>query len=402
MNTKAFLVPFLAALTLLLVASVSAGDLASGVTTEFNDVVLGSGITMAGMVDEVVPVRVTFEAIDDMSDVRVKVEMEGHRDDVEAETNRFDIVDGSTYTKLLNLRLPSDLDDDLTKEFTLYVSVVSSSDRTEEVYTVKMQRESYDVEILSVDYGEFSAGEVVPVTVVLKNTGFQRANDNYVVVSVPELGVSSRGYAGDLVPTETCDEDDDNYCEDEEDSTQKTVYLKMPSNVPEGVYELEITAYNKDSETVMRKLVNMGSSGSTMVLAAVKNQDMRAGETKTYDLIVVNSADDVKVFNIQTVSGAALAVSAPSVVTVGPDSSETVQISVTASNDADVGAYTFSADVDGKQVVFGANVTGGSVSNSVVALTVVLVIIFVVLLIVLIVLLTRKEQPIEEVETSYY
>jgi preprotein translocase subunit SecG len=43
-----------------------------------------------------------------------------------------------------------------------------------------------------------------------------------------------------------------------------------------------------------------------------------------------------------------------------------------------------------------------SVSTSVVALTVILVIIFVVLLAVLVVLLTKKEKPIEEVETSYY
>ena len=63
---------------------------------------------------------------------------------------------------------------------------------------------------------------------------------------------------------------------------------------------------------------------------------------------------------------------------------------------------TFSVSVDGSQVSFVANVTSGSVSTSVVALTVILVIVFVVLLVVLIVLLTRKEKPTEEVETSYY
>ena len=96
-------------------------------------------------------------------------------------------------------------------------------------------------------------------------------------------------------------------------------------------------------------------------------------------------------------------VSAPSVVTVGPDSSETVSILVSAKDDAKIGTYTFSVDVDGKQAVFGANVVGSSTSTSFVALTVVLVIIFLVLLAVLIVLLTtRKEKSTEEVETSYY
>jgi uncharacterized membrane protein len=404
MKRKTFLIPFLAVFVLLTFGIVSAGNLATGVETEFNGVELGSGTTMAGMVGDMVPVKVTFEADQDMGDVRVNVRIEGHRDDVDESTSRFDIVDGSTYTKLLNLRLPSDLKD-LTKEFTLYVEISSSSDRTEEPYTIKMQRESYTLDVLSVDYStQVSAGDVVPVVVVLKNEGFNRADDNYVVASIADLGVSSRGYAGDLVSSEYCDEDVNDFdCEDEEDSVQKTLYLKVPEGAASGVYELEVRAYNSDTETVVRKLINVGAGSSTMVVAAVKNQDMKAGETTIYDLILVNSAKNVKVYNLQSVSGSDLTVSVPSVVTVSPDSSKTVQVAVTASNDAPVGTYTFSVDVDGEAVVFGANVTeGGATSASVVALTVILVIIFVVLLAVLVVLLTRKEQPIEEVETSYY
>ena len=397
MKTKALLVPFFVAFALLLVSFVSAGNLATDVETRFNDVSLGAGVTMAGMVGDNVPVKVTFEATQDMSDVKVNVRIEGHRDDVEASTSRFNIIDGITYTKLLSLEMPSDLDD-LDKEFTLYVEIVSADDRTEKEYSVRIQRESYELDVLSVDYNsQVSAGDVLPVVVVVKNTGYERADDNYVVVSIPALGVSSRGYAGDLIPTEDCDDD----C-DEEDSVLKTVYLQIPANAVAGVYDLEIKVSNSDSSTVVRKLINVDADASTMVLATVKTQDMKAGETKTYDLVVVNSGEDVKVFNIQAVSSSALTVSVPSVVTVGPKSSATIPVSVTASKDAEVGTYTFSVDVDGEQVVLGANVTGGSVSASVVALTVILVIVFVVLLVVLIVLLTRKESPIEEVETSYY
>jgi hypothetical protein len=397
MKRNALLVPFFAVLALFAVSFVSAG-LASGITTEFNGVELGSGVTMTGDVAGTVPVRVTFDADANMSDVKVKVYMEGHRDDVSATTSRFDIVDGQTYTKLLSLQLPSDAND-LTEEYTLYVDVVSKADKSPEEYTITMQRESYTLEILSVDYtSKVSPGEVFPVSVVVKDNGFNRADDNYVVASIPALGITTRGYAGDLIPTEECGSD----CDDEEDSVYRTVYLKVPENAEAGVYEMEVTVYNEDSEVTATKLISVGDSASTMVLAAVKTQDMNAGETKTYDLIIVNSADDVKVFNIQAVSGDALSVSVPSVVTVGPDSSQTVSVAVTAAKDAAVGTYTFSVNVDGKQTVFGANVVGGSVSASVVALTVVLVIIFVVLLAVLVVLLTRKEKPIEEVETSYY
>jgi len=398
MKKYMLLVPFFAVIAVLLISVASAGELASSVETRFNDVILGSSVTMAGDVASVVPVRVTFRAIENMDDVKVKVRMEGHRDDVSASTSRFDLVDGSTYTKLLSLALPSD-EDDLTGEYTLYVEIISSGDRTEEEYTIRMQRESYTLDVVTVDYSSsVSAGDVVPVSVVVENTGFNFAEDNYVVVSIPALGISSRGYVGDLGAIE--DYDNDNH---EEDAAEEVVYLKVPENAQSGVYEMEIEVYNDDASTTVRKLISVGNSASTMVLAAVKNQDMNAGETKTYDLVIVNSADSVKVFNIQAVSGDALSVSVPSVVTVGPDASETVSVAVTASDDASVGLYTFSVDVNGEQVVFGANVVGSSVSASVVAWTIVLVIIFVILLAVLVVLLTRKEsKTIEEVETSYY
>lgn len=395
MKKNMFLVSFIAVLTLMVVSFASAG-LATNINTEFNSVELGSN-TMVGNVNDVVPIRVTFNAVDDVSDVKVKVYMEGHRDDVSVSTNRFDIETGRTYTKLLSLRLPSD-SDDLSEEYTLYVEVISKDDRSEEEYTISMQRESYTFEVLSVDYSsKILAGEVVPVSVVVKNIGYNRMDDTYVVVSIPALGVSSRGYVGDLIPVE-----DYNEYDDEEDSMLRMVYLKVPKNTESGVYELEIEVYNDDAETVLTRLISVDDFTSTLVLAAMKNQDLNAGETVTYDLIIVNSADDVKVFNIKTISGDVLSVSAPSVITVGPDTSETVSVVVKASSDAVVGTYTFSVDVDGKQTVFGANIVGASVSTSIVALTVVLVIIFVVLLAVLVVLLTKKEKPIDEVETSYY
>ncbi|MCR4284830.1 MAG: hypothetical protein NUV97_02175 [archaeon] len=371
------------------------------VETRFNDLTLYSAPTataVAGMVGDVVPVRVTFTADMDMDDVRVKISMEGHRDDVSASTSRFDIVQDSRYTKLLSLRLPSD-SDILTEEYTLYVEIVSSSDRTEMEYTINMQRESYTLEILSVDYSStVSAGDVFPVSVVAKNVGFDDADDVYVIASIPSLGVSTRGYMGDVVAQEV----DDNG-EDDADASYRTVYLKVPSNAERGVYEMEIEVYNDDSSTTVKKLISVDGSGSaTTVLATSKNKDLNAGETVTYEMVIVNSANDVKVFNINAVSGDALKVSVPSAVAVGPDSSETVQITVTASDDASVGTYTFSVDVNGEQTVFGANVTGSSVSVSLVAWTVVLVVVFVVLLAVLIVLVTRREKPIEEVETSYY
>ncbi len=407
MKTKAFLIPFVAVLAVLMVGIVSAqqtsiNGFADIQSVTFNDVELKSGSTnMAAFSGEVVPVRVTFNANADAEDVKIRVEIYSGRQEISATTTRFNTVSGNTYTKLLSLQLPADLKEQ-TEDLTLYVRVYDANNDntdTEETYVVNMQRESYEFKILSVDYNsEVSSGEVFPVSVVVKNQGFQRMDDGYVIVSIPELGISSRGYFGDLIATENCSDN----CDNEEDSMQKVVYLKIPSNAKKGVYELQVMARNSDSSTTTTKLISVGGQTSTQVIAAVKNQDIKAGETAKYDLIIVNSGDDVKVFNIQTVSGTSLDVSAPSVVTVGPKSSTTVPITVKPADDAEVGTYTFSVDVDGEQVLFGANVTGKATTSSVVALTIVLVIIFVVLLIVLIVLLTRKDKPVEEVETSYY
>ena len=396
MKRNLLLIPFVVVLALFVTTFASA-ELVTDINTDFNGVLLSADDTMVGDVEDVVPIKVTFEAVDDVSDVRIKVYMEGHRDDVSVRTDRFDIENGVIYTKLLSLKLPSG-SDDLSEKYTLYVEVVSQDGRSEAEYTISMQRDSYAFEILSVDYSSrVKSGDVFPVSVVVKNTGYNRMDDAYVVVSIPALGVSARGYVGDLIPTEDYIDYDN-----EEDSMYRMVYLNVPAGVASGVYEMEIMAYNNDAETVETRLISVGESASTVVLAAVKNQDLNAGETVIYDLIIVNSADSVKVFTLNSVSGDVLSVSVPSVVTVGPDASETVSIAVTAAKNTEVGTYTFSVDVNGEQAVFGANVVGGSVSSSVVALTVILVIVFVVLLAVLVVLLTKKEKPIDEVETSYY
>ncbi len=396
MKRNVLLVPFIAVLTLMIIGFASA-TLAGNINTDFNGVTLNAASTIASSVGSVVPVRVTFNALDNASDVRVRVYIDGYKNDISASTGRFNIENGKIYTKLLSLKLPS-ASDDLSEINTLYVEVSSKDDRNEKEYSVSLQRRTFDLKILSVDYPSKVAGnDVIPVSVVVKNTGYNRMDDVYVVASIPALGISARGYVGDLIPVESY-----NGYDNEEDSMPKTVYLKVPATAKSGIYKLNVKVYNNDAETASTQLISIDNSISTSVLATVKNKELNTGETATYNLVIVNSASDVKVFNIKTISGNALSVSAPSVVTVGPDTSKVIPVKVQASSDAAVGNYAFSVNVNGEQTVFSANVVEASASTSVVAVTVILVIIFVALLIVLVVLLTRKEKPSEEVETSYY
>ena len=255
MKRKTLIFPLIAVMLVAVFGLVSAGEIAKPGTieTEFNGVDLSSGTTMAGLVGDTVPVRVVFDSMANLSDVRVKVRMEGHREEISAITSRFDVLDGVTYSKLLSLELPSD-EKDLTKEYTLYVEISSASDRSEVSYTIKMQRDSYALEILSVDYqSQVEAGSVVPVYVVLKNRGLNRVDDNYVIATIPALGISSRTYVGDLVAQESADLDN------EEDSVYSRVYLRIPESAKSGVYDMDILAYNDDSKTKVTKKIAIES-----------------------------------------------------------------------------------------------------------------------------------------------
>lgn len=280
MKKNVLLIPFVAILTLLVVSMASAA-LTTGIDTKFNGVIL-SGNTMVGNVGDVVPLRVTFDAAADASDVRIKVYMEGHRDDVSVRTSRFDIEEGVTYTKLLSLELPSDADD-LSESYTLYVEVVSSNDRFSKTYTVSMQRESYTLEVLSVDYNSrVEAGDVIPVSIVVKNTGYNRMDDTYVVVSIPALGVSARGYVGDLVST---NEDLDN--DDKEDSMNKIVSLMIPADVVSGVYEMEVVVYNNDAETITGNLIAIDGVESDDTTEVLDVEDNSSTSTPVVALTVI-------------------------------------------------------------------------------------------------------------------
>ena len=362
----------------------------------FKDVTLGSN-NMVGYVSETVPVKVTFTSDINATDARIKVRMEGHRDDVASSTRRLTLVEGGTYTELLNLKLPSDLKETL-EDYTLYVEVSSAVDRTEADFNIQMQRESYELKVLSVDYNlDVSAGSSAPVMIVVKNTGYQNNDDVYVTVAVPELGISARAYLEDLIAVESCDDD----C-DRRDSVSKILNLNIPENAATGIYDMTVTVYNSDSRTVEKRVLIVSAPDTSALVATTRNQDLSAGETKTYDLVIVNSDDNIKVYTITSSSSSALEVSVPSMVTVAPQTAYTVPVTVTAKSTADTGSYTFTVTVNNQQTSFVANVVKGNNSVGIVALTVILAIIFVALLVLLIVLLFKREKKVEEVETSYY
>jgi hypothetical protein len=299
--------------------------------------------------------------------------------------------------------LPSDLDS-LEEEFTLVVRLETKTDHFEEEFTLKIQREGHSLEILSVDaQRSVDAGSLLPVTVVLKNRGSHELDDVFVTVSIPALDIKKNGYFGDLTATDK-DNGNDN---DNDDARERTLFLQIPTDAEEGLYEVEVRAHSLDAETSVTKNVFIsGVREASDVLTAVTGKEIPVGETVTYDLIIVNSGSKLGVYEIipETVDNLIVSVD-EAIVTVQPDSSRVVRVRVTGTQK---GTYSFGVNVNSagnelvKRVALSATVTGAKqLTGNVFILTVVLAIIFIVLLIVLIILLTRKPQKTEEGE-SYY
>ena len=421
MTSKKFLVSLVMvlAIAILAIANVSAmfGNIESVEVSGVEGLPQGRA-DIAVFAGETIPVKVIFRATNNAEDVRVKTWVSGERE-LATVSERFDVIANKTYSKILSVKVPSDLDE-LAESIELNVVVENRNDGIgdEEIVLLTLERESYVVEILDVDMvDKISAGEVLALDVVLKNRGRQFAEDTFVRASIPALEIEDRAFFGDLSSIDEPFSKDPFKAErtdgfdrlDKEDSAERRLFLRIPSDAPAGVYLVEVEAYNDDSETkITKRVVITGVETESNVLAPVHSKSFAVGETSGYDLVLVNSGNRLKVFElvIESPNELSIDVSEP-IVALPAGTSKTVKLQTSASKE---GIYNFAVNVHSgaqliKQESFTANVNGSEViaaGSPAVLLTVVLAVIFIVLLIVLIVLLTRKPEKSEETGESYY
>jgi len=289
----------------------------------------------------------------------------------------------------LVLRVPAGLKGQVSDSLELDVRISGKEHKSEltEV-ALKVQRESYSLQIKSVSVGTMKAGALVPVDIVVKNVGYNDLDDLYVVVKVPALNLQRTAYFGDLVSIEDSNDDDDT------DTVSGRLFIEIPYSAKAGVYALEVEASNGDATSSVAKEVSISNefSGGNIVVS---------GDS----LLIVNPTNEVLVYRLVPETTSDLSVSlSQSVVAVPAGSSRTVDVTATGSS---TGTYNYKVNVfslNGELlyvVSLTKNVDSGS-SSPIVALTVILAIIFVVLLVVLIVLMGKKPEKSEEFGESYY
>ena len=148
MDNKTFWFALLTVLAVLVTAN-SVSALATSVSTTVSgiDITTQPVTIFAG---ETIPLRVSFTADTNATDVRVKAWISGYRSDISDSSERFDIISGSRYTsELLTLTAPSDID--INENVLLVVSVETKDAFDETTYDLNLQRGSYEVEVMSVE-----------------------------------------------------------------------------------------------------------------------------------------------------------------------------------------------------------------------------------------------------------
>jgi len=425
MKSKAILVSFIAIFAIIFTLSmVMASEFADDIMVEVNDVTLTTGPTYIGQVSDTVPVRVEFSGMQDINEeVKVKAYIEGYKNEIyDTFTMRTPIECGvNGYVARLSLEFPSSMDlDDLSEDLTLWIRFIAKGEESFEIpYTIRMQKDLYSLNVLSIDApSTVSSGSVVAFDVVLENNGNEELENVYVQVSIPELGLGKKVYFGDIEPQDEVDyaECSWEYCKDldREDTVNKKVYLSVPRTAVPGIYEVVIEAYNRDTEEITKGSIVV-SGAEADVLATTTSKTISIGEETTFDIPLVNYGDRMVVYSItpEESTGLIVEIEEP-VISVSGDSSRIVKVNVRATQSAEEGTHLVTINVNSesglvKQVTFSVNVEEEDTvrkADSVLILTVILAIIFVVLLIVLIVLLTKKPAEVEdfseEGETSYY
>ena len=395
------LVSLVAVFALAILFAANASAFATITSVEVSGIqALNAASPVATFAGDTIPVLVIFSATNNASDVRVKAWISGESA-YSVSSDRFDVLSGNVYSKLMSVKAPTNIDPSEPLRLEVSIENPSMGVGAQTAISLTAERQSYTVEILSVNMDtKVSAGDSLPLDVVIKNRGRQSADDTFVTVKIPALGVEQRAYFGDLSPLDQANPD-------KNDAAERRMYVSIPSSAPAGVYVVEINADNADSHTVVsKKLAIVGAAEQSMVVPTTASKTFGAGQSGSYSLTVVNSGNKIGIYQLGFETGSGLTVTANEPVFAIPaGSSKTVTFEATAQT---AGTYNFAATVNSngnlvKRESFTANVEGSSFAgNATVLVTLVLAIVFVVLLVVLIVLLTKKPQKAEEFGESYY
>ncbi len=400
MQAKNLRVFFLALVSVLLVASaVSAAEVTNNLVVTVNGLDV-SGNNVGVVAGETVELKAYFTSNVDASNIKMKAELEGDKSSVSATTSSFDVRAGVQQRESLKLKVPYELEDSVSKDLRLVVRIYNGEYETERTYTLKVQRPSYNADVMSISSKRtVDAGELVPVDIALKNIGYNALNDVYVTVKIPGIdGVERTAYFGDIAPLE----DSRN---DKVDTINGRLYIQIPYGADSGVYNLEVEVKSDDFSSVESTQIVVNNEFSSVVVTSSDRETVSVDEDAEFDLVLVNPTNKLRVYKVVAESANGVTASVGSSLVVVP-AGTSKSVSVVASADSE-GEHSFDVSVfSGEDLVGSTTLTvvadGSALASPAAVLTVILAIIFVVLLVIFIVLVGKKPAKAEEFGESYY
>jgi len=216
---------------------------------------------------EILPITVYMTGLGETKDVNIKVWIGGYEyDNVYTTSAMFDVEDGVTYRKNLNLQLPDDMNAE--QVYTVYFEIYDDEDHVREEASIMVSKERHDVRIqdIVVD-NSVDAGDYTTVTVRLENMGDHKEEDIKVTVSSEDLGIEFSTYMDELTNNEI-----DN--EDEESTGEVSLVFEVPVEA-DGTYDLDVAVvYNNGySEVLGSEALNVNGQEETASQGTVVVQD---------------------------------------------------------------------------------------------------------------------------------
>ena len=228
----------------------------------------------------------------------------------------------------------------------------------------------------------------------------EEENDILVRAAIRELGIEDSNFIGELVTLQQ--EEEERFLFEEEAQGQVGLVLRMPTDAPAGDYTLEVTIeYNRghsvvtETRTIFVQGAKEEAEVETILNIDTTTKQAQVGEEVIYTVTIANLGTEKGVYSLSLDGlGTSLeGIVQPGFLTVLPDSTGQVTISVTPTEDAEARDYAFVANILlGTEVINQINLRtkvlkAEEVAQSTgVSAKTVLGIVFVVLVLVLIVL----------------
>jgi len=342
-------------------------------------------------------VDLRFTALGDFDDSRIRVFIEGYEHaSLSEETEIFGVVKGKTYSKSIEITLPADMDNQkdyklritgandlsglLTKEYTLYVDT---------------QRHRVDIlDMITTPSSGVEPGQNVIANLRVKNRGQKSQDSVKVMVTIPELGISESSYVSNLNPEKVITSDD--------------MLLFIPENAEAGEYEVIAKLAYDDGYTTSTETFRLNVLAPKIVkeknllVSFANNQDLVAGETRSFDVVIANPNDESKPISLSAIDNAWADVEiTPSLAMVKAGDSQTFTVKVTPKTSV-AGEKSLALLVkEGSKTISEVNVNTyvegkDSIDLVQIALAVLLVIAIIILLSLVISSIRRRKEDNEE------